>query len=157
MRTVNLLVHRLKEEKLTLALAESVTCGLAAHKMSTCVGVSDVLKGSIICYTPEVKKKLMGVPKQMIDECSCESMEVTETLAINLSKLIKADIHGAITGLASEGGSESPKKPVGTIFLCVRYKNKLYKLRKVFRGTPSEIKEKACLNLYKMILSILNK
>jgi nicotinamide mononucleotide (NMN) deamidase PncC len=38
-----------------------MTCGLAAHLLSTCKGTADVLKGSVVCYTPEVKKSLKGL------------------------------------------------------------------------------------------------
>jgi PncC family amidohydrolase len=148
---INSLIKILKEKKLTLALAESVTCGLAANKLSTCIGISEVFRGSVVCYSPEVKKSLMKVPEKMIREFSCESQEVTETLARNLKKLIQADIYGALTGLASEGGSESKNKPIGTVFLSVYYKNKIYNTKKLFRGTPSEIKLKACFALFELI------
>jgi nicotinamide-nucleotide amidase len=149
----NALIKKLKENGKTLALAESVTCGLAAHKLSGCKGVSDVLKASIVCYTPEVKNKLMHVSKKAIQEYTCESMEVTETLACNLSKLVDADVYAAVTGLASEGGSETKSKPVGTVFFCVKWKERIFKQKKLFRGAPHEIKEKSCLALYDFILS----
>lgn len=151
-KEVNSFVQQLKQKKLTLALAESITCGMATHKLATCIGTSDVLAGSIVCYTPEVKHALLNVPKSVMDEFTCESTEVTETLAKNLSRLIKADIHAAITGLASKGGSETKKKPVGTVFFCIKYKNKIFKYKKLFRGSPTEVKEKACLQLFKFIL-----
>jgi nicotinamide-nucleotide amidase len=154
MRTeVNRFIKTLKEKGLTLALAESVTCGMVTFKLSTCKGTSDVLKGSIICYRPEVKIKLLGVSKSLIEKYTCESKEVTEAITRGLSKKIKADIYAGLTGLASAGGSETKSKPVGTIFFCLKYKNKIYHLRKVFRGTPLTIKEKATLELYRFILS----
>lgn len=151
-KEVNSFVKQLKERKLRLALAESITCGMATHKLATCVGTSDVLVGSIICYTPEVKNQLLRIPKTTIEKHTCESTQVTEALAKNLSKLIKADIHAAITGLASKGGSETKEKPVGTVFFCITYKNKVFRYKKLFRGSPTEVKEKACLQLYKFIL-----
>jgi len=155
MSEVHTLVRTLKERGLTLALAESVTCGMVAYKLSNVKGISEVLKGGIVCYTPEVKKSLLGISKKMIDECTCESSEVTEAMAKKLSSLIEADIYAAVTGLASSDGSESKNKPVGTTFICVNYKQKMYPLRKVFRGTPVEIKHKACLELYRFVTSIL--
>jgi nicotinamide-nucleotide amidase len=152
-RTTNRLITSLLEKKITLALAESMTCGLAAHQLSTCKGTSDVLKGSIVCYTEEVKKDLLKIPQTKIDQFTTESAEITELLAKHLSNLIKADIHAAITGLASPGGSETKEKPVGTVFFCFTYKNKIYRERKVFRGTPLGIRKKACSELYKFILS----
>jgi PncC family amidohydrolase len=155
MTKANQLIKILKEKGLTLSLAESITCGLAAHKLSTAKGVSDVLVGSIVCYTPQVKMSLLNIKKHVIEKCTCESMEVTEGLAKNLSGLMKADVYAAVTGLASEGGSETKEKPVGTVFFSVVYKRKAYNSRKLFRGSPSEIKEKACLELYRLILDVV--
>jgi nicotinamide-nucleotide amidase len=154
--TRKLLVKKLKKKQLTIAMAESVTCGLAAHKLSTLPGVSEILAGSIVCYTPEVKMGLLGVPQKLIKKYSCESAQVTKSLAENLCMLIKADLHAAVTGLASPGGSETKEKPVGTIFLSVCYKNKTHNKRFLFRGTPVKIRAKACDALYKMILKCID-
>jgi nicotinamide-nucleotide amidase len=155
-KKVNSFVKNLKEKNLTLALAESITCGLAAHKLSTCQGTSEVLKGSIVCYSEDVKKKLMGVSKKTIDQYSCESSQVTKQLVLQLKKLIKANIHASLTGLASDGGSETKDKPVGTVFFCVSYRNRIFQERKLFRGSPTQIKEKACLELYNFINDIVS-
>jgi PncC family amidohydrolase len=149
---INHFIKTLLGRGLTLALAESMTCGLAAHLLSTCKGTSEVLKGSVVCYNEEVKRQLMKVPRVLIEKHSAESIEVTEKLASSLRRLIKADLHAAVTGLASEGGSERPGKPVGTVFFTVIYKGKVATTRKVFRGTPLEVRENACLFLYDLIL-----
>jgi len=153
----NKLVKSLKEMRLTLAFAESVTCGLATQKLSNYKGISDVLKGSIICYTPEIKINVLGITEKSIEQYTCESPVVTETLAHNLSMVINADICAAVTGLASPGGSETKDKPVGTIFFAVYYKRKLHHLRKRFRGTPLQIREKACECLYLFILRVTQR
>lgn len=154
-KEINDFVKKLQERKLTLAIAESVTCGMAAQKLATCKGTSEVLAGSIVCYSEEAKINLMNIPKNIIDKFSCESMEVTEKLAANLTKLIKADIHAAVTGLASAGGSEKKGKPVGTVFLCVRFRGKTTKEKKIFRGAPMQVRLKACMAMYKLILRSL--
>jgi nicotinamide-nucleotide amidase len=151
----NAFIKRLKEQNLTLALAESVTCGLAAHKLSTAPGTSDVLKGSIVCYHTDVKKDLMRIPQKLLDAYTSESKEVTEALAKNLKRLIKADIYAALTGLASPGGSETSNKPVGTVFFCINFKGKMHRYRKLFKGTPLEIRKKACMSLYEFIIKII--
>ncbi|MCW3104802.1 MAG: hypothetical protein JWO09_3242 [Bacteroidetes bacterium] len=151
-KKVNDFVKTLKEQKLTLALAESITCGLAAQKLATCIGTSDVLKGAVVCYSPEVKMGLLKIPKKVIEKHTPESREVTRQLAANLGQLIDADIYAAITGLASPGGSETKQKPVGTVFYCIRHKNKTINERKVFKGSPLEIRTAACMALYELIL-----
>jgi PncC family amidohydrolase len=150
------LVKTLLENKLSLALAESVTCGLAAHQLNSVKGTSEVLKGSIVCYDEEVKIKLLKIPRRLINDFTAESAQVTDALAENLGRLISADVYAAVTGLAAPGGSESKTKPVGTIFFSVLFKNKMHRLKKRFRGKPLEIKKKTCDELYSLIISAIS-
>lgn len=154
-KEVGLFVRTLKSKDLRVAFAESVTCGLAANILSTYKGTSEILAGSVVCYTPESKKSLLRISQQLIDRCTCESQEVTDALAKKLSSFIDAEIIATVTGLASEGGSETEEKPVGTIFFSVIYQNKLYHCEKLFRGKPLEIRKKACHFLYRYILDII--
>ena len=153
----NDLIREMQEEGLTLVLAESMTCGLAAMKLSSCIGVSDVLIASLVCYTPKAKMELLNIKRTSIRRYTCESHEVTHQMARNLSELMEADVYAAITGLASADGSETKDKPVGTVFYAIRYKRKTYDFKKLFRGTPLEIKTKAALELYKLILKLLKE
>jgi nicotinamide-nucleotide amidase len=153
MRKINRFVKYLQEKSLTVAFAESVTCGMASQNLSIYNGTTDVFKGSIICYTPEVKTGCLRVPVKLIEQYTTESMQVTEALAKNLGHLISADIHAAITGLAAPGGSETRSKPVGTIFLCFFYRGRSYKRKVRFYGSATEIRKKACLEMYEFILS----
>lgn len=142
-KKANALVQRMQTDGLTLVLAESMTCGLAAMKLSSCIGVSDVLLASLVCYTPKAKIQLLQVKQATIQRHTCESHEVTREMAENLSKLVEAD------------GSETTEKPVGTVFYAVRYRKKTHDFRKVFRGTPLEIKTKATVELYGIILKLI--
>src|SRR6185436_17785343 len=102
-RPEQILANTLKEKKLTIAFAESMTCGLAAHKLGTIRDTSDVFVGSVICYNENVKTNILKVSKKLIRKHTAESQKVTDALALNLCKIIKADIHAAITGLAAAG------------------------------------------------------
>lgn len=149
---VDQLLKILIEKKLTVALAESVTCGLASHQMNIAKGTSQVLIGSIVCYNEKVKTDLLKVDPLLIEKYTAESQEVTDALATNLKNIIPADIHAAITGLAAPGGSENSSKPVGTVFLSLLYKGQLIRDKKVFIGSPFAIKKRACESLYRMII-----
>lgn len=153
MRPVNKFITSLQEKKLKVAFAESMTCGMASENLARYKGTADVFAGSVVCYTPEVKRKALKVPQSVIDQYTCESRQVTEALARNLPRLIKADIHAAITGLASDGGSESKSKPVGTVFFSIYYKGKMHNKRMRFYGKGTIVREKACLAFYEFILS----
>ncbi len=149
-------IHRfiktLKEYSVTMAFGESITCGLASHLLSTTKGTSEVFKGSIVCYNEEVKTDLLKIPRKYIEKHSAESRQVTDAVARSLKKFFKASVYAAVTGLAAPGGSERKDKPVGTVFYTIIYKNKLSRFRKVFRGSPLEVREKACMHLYDLIL-----
>lgn len=148
-------VKLVQKNKVRLAFAESVTCGLVASELCTAKGTSDVLAGSIVCYDPEVKKKLLGVPGKLIRKYSAESEKVTQKLAKNLAGLIQADLYAAVTGLAT--GDDDAKHPAGTIFICVYDGKKCFREKKAFRGTPLEIRKKACLAVFRLMAKRLKK
>lgn len=157
MIAANALVKKLQKRSVKIALAESITCGLATSKLGVYKGVASILAGSVVCYTPEVKGDLLKVRKSTMDEYTCESQEVTDELAQNLVSVIEADLHAAITGLACAGGSETKEKPVGTVFFSIFYKSRLFRERRLFRGTPSEVREKACDFLYDFIIKTIDE
>jgi len=128
-----------------------MTCGLLSHNLSTVKGISEVLKGGIVCYNESVKKELFNISSRVLKKHTAESQYVTDLLAKRLNSLITSDISAAITGLAAPGGSETSVKPVGTVFFTFIYKNTKYHQRKVFRGKPLEIRKSACEEFYKFI------
>ena len=130
------------QKKLTISFAESATAGRLCAEFAMAPESGSTLKGGIVCYDAEVKKKLLLVPVQAIEEFTAESAEVTKILADNLKLLIDSDIYVAITGLTGPGGSETAQKPVGTIFIHAIFPNKYIQHREVFEGTPEEIVSK---------------
>jgi nicotinamide-nucleotide amidase len=129
----------LLEKKLTIAFAESATTGRLVYEFTSVPNCGWINRGSIVCYDRSVKETLMNIPAEIIDEYTAESPEVTMHLALALNKLIPADVMVAVTGLASEGGSESEEKPVGTMFAHAIIKGKHWKSRMLFKGSPDEI------------------
>lgn len=154
---VQRLIETLIEKNLTIAFAESMTCGLASHELNITPGTSEILMGSVVCYHEEVKTKLLKVEPSLIKKYTAESQEVTDSMAENLPQLIDADLYMAITGLNVDGGSESAEKPVGTVFFSLLYNGKLTRKRKVFKGTPMQIKKKACKQAYMLIIDTVSE
>ena len=151
-RPVQQLVARLLDQSLTIAFAESVTCGLAAHMIGSVPNTSEVFMGSIVCYDAAVKKSILKIPDAILKKHSAESAEVTKRLARNLSNHIKADIYLAVTGLAAPGGSESKAKPVGTVFHAMQFRGKIYQQRVRYTGTPLQIKKKAVDGMFAFVI-----
>ena len=146
---VRTLTNKLKEKKLTISFAESMTCGLLSHKMGTVKGTSDFFRGSIVCYNERVKISVLKIRKSLIDTYTAESQQVTEQLATNLQRIIPADICAAVTGLATAENESS--KGAGTVYFAFVYKRKLYKAKKKFNGRPLIIREKAMNYLFRFI------
>jgi len=145
----------LKKNNLTIAFAESMTSGLVANQMGKVKDASAIFKGSIVCYNEQVKKELLKVPEAVLKKYTAESQQVTALLAKNLSGLISADIHAAVTGLASSGGNETRSKPSGTVFFTVTFRKKLYANKKRYYGSPEDIRNKAVEYFFKFILKQL--
>ena len=94
----------------TLGLAESVTGGLVAGRLTAVPGASDVLRGAIVSYASEVKFDLLGVPEgPVVSEAAAAAM------ATGVRRVLGADVGLALTGVA--GPTEQDGMPVGT--LCV--------------------------------------
>lgn len=130
----------LAKRGITLAFAESATAGRLAMEFSLCPDSGKFLKGGLVCYDASLKEDLLHVPKEIIDTYTPESAQVTLAMAIGLRQLIKADMQVAVTGLTTEGGSETPEKPIGTMFFCgILDGNKIFEDRQVFEGIPEEI------------------
>jgi len=128
------------DKKLTLAFAESATAGYLSAQFSLIPKAGQFLKGGLVCYDAELKKSLLHVPEDLIEAFTPESAEVTNAMCHGLTQLIPADIHVAITGLTCPGGSETPEKPVGTIFVVgLLQGQKLFSKRIYLQGDERQI------------------
>ncbi len=125
--------------KLKIAFVESATAGRMCSEFSLTPNSGDILRGGISCYEVFVKEDILKVPHGLIDRHTPESAEVTASLARQAAVLFKSEIVVAITGLTTPGGSESPEKPVGTMFLHLLVPQKETAARKVFSGNAEDI------------------
>lgn len=146
----------LKAKQLTIAFVESATAGRMAAEFSMVPEAGKFLKGGFVCYDASLKQENLKVPAALIDKYTPESMEVTKALAESICKVIKADLHVAVTGLPAPGGSETPEKPVGTMFICAFYHQKeLFSDRIIFNGEPEDIILKTVYHTAEMLVRSL--
>lgn len=108
------IVALLKEKCLTIAIAESCTGGLIAKRLTDIPGSSEVFPGGIVSYSNEIKKKLLDVPAQVLDNYGAVSEEVAAEMALGVKKQFNSDIAISATGIAGPGGA-TPDKPVGMV------------------------------------------
>lgn len=111
-------IDLLKEQRLTLAVAESCTGGLLASRLSTVPGASEVFWGGVVAYANEVKELLLEVPPFVLKKAGAVSKDCSLAMAVGLARKLDADYSLAITGIAGPGGA-SAEKPVGTVHLAL--------------------------------------
>ncbi len=136
------------DKELTIAFAESVTVGALSYRFGLMPQIGKIYKGSLVCYDGQIKEKYLGVTRQMIEEYTPESAEVTLQMVKGLRDFFNADISVAVTGLSNSGGSESESKPVGTVFFNILFKGKFHPFRKLYTGSPKEIIDKAVEDIF---------
>jgi len=144
------------ERGLTIAFAESATAGWLCSEFALAPESGQVLMGGIACYDATLKEKILGVPHTLIEQFTPESEEVTREMAIRLAALIPSDIQVAVTGLTTPGGSETPEKPVGTMFVCGYIQGHPFKFRKVFSGSCEEVIQQTIEAAAEMLITVLN-
>jgi nicotinamide-nucleotide amidase len=108
----------LRDQSLSIAVAESCTGGLVAGRLSEQPGASEYLAGGVVAYSNEAKVALVGLEPQAIADHGAVSPEVAVALADGARKVLAADIGIGVTGIAGPGGGTA-EKPVGLVCFAV--------------------------------------
>ena len=107
----------LKAKGESLSVAESCTGGEIAHLITTVPGSSEYFLGSVTSYSPEVKKKVLGVKAATIDGCGIVSSAVAAEMAEGVRRLTGSTYSLSTTGWADSYGDE--REPAGTVWVGV--------------------------------------
>lgn len=135
-------VDMLKDQGLTLALAESCTGGAVASRIVNVPGASEVFGHGFVTYSNRAKRKLLGVKKPTLKTYGAVSEKCAKEMAKGGCFVAKSDICLSITGIAGpDGGTE--KTPVGTVFMGCCYNNKVIVREFHFTGNRLKIREQA--------------
>jgi PncC family amidohydrolase len=108
----------LRQQRLTLAVAESCTGGLIGHRLSNVPGSSEYFLGDVVPYSYEAKERLLGVPHDVIAREGVVSEAVALAMARGVRRLLDADLALGVTGIAGPGGG-TPTKPVGLVYIAL--------------------------------------
>lgn len=122
-------VRRLTEKGLKLAIAESCTGGLIANRVTDVPGSSAVLTHGFVTYANEAKRDLLGVSWDDLESVGAVSETVAKQMAEGALRVAGADVAISVTGIAGPGGG-SDEKPVGTVFLGLAIKGGETQVRK---------------------------
>ena len=138
------LLDQARELALTLGTAESCTGGLVSACLTAVPGSSDVVRGGVVSYAIEVKRSVLGVSREVLDDSSlgAVSAECAEQMASGARRVLGCDVAVSVTGIAGPGGEE-PGKPVGTVWLGVCSPRGSRSVLFNFAGARSEVRHQA--------------
>lgn len=144
----------LTEREMTVACAESCTGGNIAHRITQVPGSSTYFLGSIVSYSNEVKASVLGVSRSDINKYGAVSREVVMQMAEGASTLMHSDCAIATSGIAGpDGGTKF--KPVGTVWIAVKYGNQTVAECKHFTGDRNQVIESATNHGMVMLINMM--
>jgi nicotinamide-nucleotide amidase len=131
--------HLLQSNQATLAVAESCTGGLVAHRLTQIPGSSAYFERGVVVYSNAAKVQMLQVPDSLIAANGAVSAEVAEKMAEGVRRVSSTTLGLAITGIAGpDGGSEG--KPVGTVFIALASPKGTTSKEYKFSGDRNQIK-----------------
>ena len=110
-------VEALRRAGATVASAESLTGGLVCATLVSVPGASDVVRGGVVAYAPDVKTSLLGVDASLVAERGTVDAGVAAAMAVGARDRLAATYGLATTGVAGPDPSEG--KPAGTVHIAV--------------------------------------
>lgn len=122
----------LTELEATMGTVESCTGGAIAARIVSIPDSSKYFKGSIVSYAYELKKTLVSVSNEDLWEHGAVSKEVVEQMAKGGIEKLNVDYCLATSGIAGPGGG-TEMKPVGTVWMAIATRDKVYSKMFKFR------------------------
>jgi len=130
------------ERNQKIAVAESCTGGLIAHKLTNVPGSSRYLDRAVVAYSNKSKIELLHVPEEMITGHGAVSREVAGAMAAGIRQISGVDIGLSTTGIAGPTGG-SPGKPKGLVWIGYSDIHETISLKFNFGDGRSRVKERA--------------
>lgn len=139
-----------RERMLTIAVAESCTGGLLGARLTAVPGSSDVVRGGVIAYHNDVKRKLLGVEAITLAEHGAVSEPVARQMASAARRVTGASIGLAITGVAGPSGGTT-EKPVGTVWVAADIEGDVQTRLLRLWGNREEVRQRAAQWLMELV------
>ncbi len=95
-----------------LSVAESATGGMLGEWITSVPNSSDYFVGGFVVYSDEMKERLLGVQRGMLDEYTAVSEPVAKAMAERARMLTGSDYALSVTGFAGPDGGD-----VGTMYI----------------------------------------
>jgi nicotinamide-nucleotide amidase len=125
--------------EMRITVAESITGGLIAHRITQVPGASRYFDTGFVTYSNESKTALLGVAPDLFQRVGAVSEEVVLAMATGALERASADIAVSITGIAGPTGG-SDEKPVGLVYIGLATRASARAERWQFPGERRQVK-----------------
>ncbi|MFQ5921418.1 MAG: CinA family protein [Anaerolineales bacterium] len=146
----------LNEKGWTLALGESCTGGLVAHRITEVPGSSEYFLGGIVAYSNPIKESLLHVESETLHTVGAVSEETAREMARGAREALSAAVGLSVTGIAGPGGG-TDEKPVGLTFMSVSTPDGEWVEQHVFQGDRHANKQASAKAALKLLLQALEE
>ena len=154
MSTIEKKILKLIKKNLSISIAESCTGGLIASSITKIDGASKIFSCGIVSYSNDTKVRYLSVSKKTLRKFGAVSSNVATEMVNGLFKKEKTKITISTTGIAGPNGG-SKKKPVGLVYIGIKFKKKNYIYKNIFKGSRFEIQKKTTNFVFKKIEELI--
>jgi PncC family amidohydrolase len=149
-------VHKLfRKIGSTLSVAESCTGGLISHYLTSLAGASDFFEAAVVTYSAEAKKKILGIPSEIISKYGVVSEETAREMAKKMRALTKTDFSISTTGNMGPDVLEGKEK--GLVYIAVSKEGETLSKELRLTGNREENKEKASFLALRFLIEIVEE
>jgi nicotinamide-nucleotide amidase len=109
---------------MSLAVAESITGGMVAERLTSVPGASRYFLGGAVVYADALKMEFTDVPAEMIANEGPVSKAVAKAMAEGIRRRTGADVGVGVTGIAGPGPGEpgpDADKPIGLVYVALSF------------------------------------
>ncbi len=133
-----------------LSLAESCTGGRIASEITQTPGISSFFKGGVLPYETSCKTKILGVPKELIEQYNVVSLPVAESMALKCRELFQSDYAISTTGIAGPTKGDGDDE-IGTVCIAIASPSGVISEKFQFGNDRFRVIEKATNKAFEML------
>jgi nicotinamide-nucleotide amidase len=129
----------LRQNHATVSVAESATGGMLGERFTSVPGSSDYFVGGFITYTNAMKRDLLGVDPQILEQHCAVSKDTAEAMAAGARRRTGSSYALSITGVAGpDSGGENA--PVGSMWVGLADAGGVTAVHRQFPGDRQRIR-----------------
>ena len=149
-------VRLLKENKMTVSAAESCTGGLVSAYITAVPGSSSAFELGITSYSCRVKRYILGVDGETLQNLGAVSRETAYQMAQNIREKANSSIGVSVTGVAGPDGSEGHAP--GLVYIAAAYDGGVrVKELNIDPLSRNYVRETAVSEIFKLIIKIIGE